>query len=67
MYNDDKELKKNGSGYYDPTAWRAIQEMLLEERHAKTIHTIFHICELAGFKVEDRIVLRDRKTGRVFE
>ena len=64
---NDNELKRNGSGYYDPTAYEAMKQMWLEERHAKTIHTIFHICELAGFKVEGRIVLRDRKTGHVFE
>lgn len=64
---NDKELMKNGSGYYDPTAYEAIKDMWSEERHAKTIHTILHICELGGYKLESRIVLRDKKTGRVWE
>ena len=64
---NDKELKKNGSGYPDPTAYGAFREMWSEERHAKTIHAILHICELGGFKLESRIVLRDTKTGRLWE
>ena len=66
---EEHELKRNGEGYPDPTAYKAIKsyEEKLEERHAKTIHTIFHIAELAGFRIESRIILRDKKTGQIWE
>lgn len=30
------------------------------------LHVIFKICELSGFWVEERIVLKDRKTGKIW-
>ena len=35
-------------------------------RFFKTLHTIFHIAELAGFEVQGRILLKDKKTGKVW-
>ena len=62
-----EELKKNGSGYNDPTAYKAIQNVDKEsERFHKLLNTIFYICDLAGFRVEGRIVLRDKETGRIW-
>lgn len=61
------DIKKNGSGYYDPTAYKAIKKADLErERLMKLLDTIFTICEYAGFHVEGRIILKDRKTGRIW-
>lgn len=68
----DEDIKKNGSGYADPTAYEAIK--LAEkrpqnkdfERYNRVIRLIFELCELAGFHVENRIVLKDKKTGRIW-
>lgn len=61
------ELKRNGSGYYDPTAYKAIIQVEKEsERFHKLLSTIFYICDLAGFHVEGRIVLKDKKTGKIW-
>lgn len=61
------DLKRNGSGYYDPTAWKAIVQAEKEsERFHKLLNTIFNICDLAGFHVEGRIVLKDKETGKVW-
>lgn len=61
------ELKRNGSGYYDPTAYKAIKNVDSEsDRFYKLLDTIFSICDLAGFRVEGRITLQDKKTGRVW-
>lgn len=61
------DVSKNGSGYYDPTAYKAIKKADLErERLMKLLDTIFTICEYAGFHVEGRIILKDRKTGRIW-
>ena len=72
------ELSHNGENYPDPTPYHAIKNIEREEAMTKTIQSdwelhhkligcILRICELAGFSVESRIVLRDKKTGRLWE
>ncbi len=58
--------KLNGSGCKDLTAYEAIRNVESEERFNKLLKTIFSICELAGFHVEGRIVLKDKKTGKIW-
>jgi hypothetical protein len=53
----------NGSGCKDLTAYEAIKHV---ERLKKLLMMIFDICELAGFHVEGRIVLKDKKTGKIW-
>ncbi len=60
------DLKRNGSGYYDPTAYKAIVEVEEEKKVKKLVTTILYICNLAGFHVEGRIVLKDKKTGKIW-
>lgn len=61
------DLKINGSGCYDPTAWKAIKKIDEEnKRYHDLLNHIFYICKLAGFAVEGRIVFRDKKTGKVW-
>ena len=61
------ELKRNGSGYYDPTAWKAIKNVTEEEKRiTKVIKTLQSVAHLAGFEIEGRIVLVDKKTGEVW-
>lgn len=71
---NDMDVKKdphfNGSGYYDPTAFKAISSV---DRDAKTeaavkklLATIFYICDLAGFHLENRLELKDKKTGKIW-
>lgn len=62
-----EDLRRNGSGYIDPTAYEAIKNIDTEsDRFYKLLGTIFSICDLAGFHVEGRITLKDKKTGRVW-
>lgn len=60
--------RRNFSGYSDPTAYEALKEIDEEEdnRFHKLLHTIFYLCELAGFEIEGRIVLIDKRNGRVW-
>jgi hypothetical protein len=58
--------KLNGSGCKDLTAYEAIQNIEDETRVNKLLATIFNICELAGFRVENRIVLKDKRSGKVW-
>lgn len=65
--NDDILSKKNSEGYSDMTAYDAIKKADEDaelERFKKLLHTIFHVCEIAGFKVVGRIELVDKRTGR---
>ena len=44
------DIRKNQSGYADPTAFEAITKVDKEmEKLNKVIHTIRTICDLAGF------------------
>lgn len=60
------ELKRNGSGYVDITAYKAIKNVEKDRSRSvnqfiKSIHTLAH---LAGFEVIGRIELRDKESGR---
>ncbi len=58
---------KNSEGYKDLTAYQAIKNIdKEEEKFQKLLNAIFDICELAGFKIEGRIVLVNKKTGRIW-
>lgn len=61
------DLRKNHSGYSDPTAYAAITKVDKEmERRNKVLHIVHDICELSGFQIEERIVLKDKKTGKIW-
>lgn len=68
--NFDKDLSVNGSGCYDPTAYKAIKNVDNDEddgaRFYMLLDTIFNICELSGFHLEGRIEVKDKKTGRIW-
>ena len=67
MANNDRDIKRNSSGYVDPTAYEAIKNVDSEtERFQKLLNAIFAICDLAGFHIEERIVIKDKRTGRVW-
>ena len=62
-----ERLDRNSEGYHDPTPYYALKkEQLDEERFKRLMATIFYICENAGFHIEERIVIRDVRTGKVY-
>ena len=62
-----KKSCKNHEGYADPTPAEAIRNIEAEARKVDwLIKTINSVCELAGFCIEGRVVLRDQKTGKVW-
>lgn len=64
---NNRNLKKNVSGYQDLTAYKAIKNADADnDRFYKLLRAIFSICELSGFRLEERIVLKDEKTGKVW-
>lgn len=63
----DDDIRKNASGYSDPTAYQAVKNIENEDdKFHKLLDTIFNICELSGFHLEERIVLKDKNTGKVY-
>lgn len=64
------DLRKNAEGYSDPTAYEAIKNLDRDkegdERFHKLLNTIFAMCELSGFHIEERIVIKDLETGKVW-
>ena len=71
MYSigDKNDPKHNGEGYKDFTAYKAIRNVEDSDklRHSKMIGAILRMCELADFRVECKIVLRDKRTGKLYE
>ena len=63
----ERDQRKNAEGYIDPTAYEAIRNVDKDdERFHRLLHTIFYICELAGFQIEGRVVLVDKRNGKVW-
>ena len=59
------------AGKYDPTAYNAIRNVSMdeqaeEEKFKKLLGTIFNLCELSGFHLEERIVVKNKRTGRIW-
>ena len=66
---------KNHEGYPDETAYKAIKNVegekdlpTLEEqkRFFELLNTLKHIIDISDFDLEEKIVLKDRQTGRVW-
>ena len=65
IYIDD--ITRNKDGYTDPHAYKVFKkEQLEEERFKRLMATIFYICENAGFHIEERMVIKDLRTGRIW-
>ena len=61
------ELKRNAEGYSDPTAYKAIKRADADyERFRKLMGAIFRLCELSDFHIEERIVVKDLRSGRIW-
>lgn len=70
------ELKKNGSGCSDPTAYAAImkvsKEGKLKPRNrdkdvTDMMSVIKRILDIMDFRLEGRLILVDKQTGRRYE
>lgn len=64
---DKEDLRRNAEGYLDPTAYEAIKNAERDdERFHALLNTIFTICELSDFHIEERIVIKDKRTGKIW-
>ena len=67
----DKISYRNPEGYADPTAHDALASIVQAEEAADQrcmllIRVLKGAIELAGFELTERIVVRDKATGRVY-
>lgn len=59
--------RKNAEGYSDPTAYQAMMNLEIKElRFKKLLRSIKDVCDLADFEIEGRVVLIDKRSGRVW-
>lgn len=70
MNKDGRFPPRNAEGYPDPTAYDALQSLQAEweeeeTRLSRVIKIIKLVLDLCGFELVDRIVLRDKKSGRL--
>lgn len=63
---EKNKAKYNASGCKDLTAYNAMLNIEREEALKKLLATIFYLCDLAGFHIEERIVIRDKKTNKIW-
>ena len=63
------DLKRNGSGYIDPTMYKAVTKVEKERRDlaSKVIKTLKNVAHLAGFEIVGRLTLRDTRSGEIFK
>lgn len=63
----DLEIQRELAEYSDPTAYQALKNIEAEEeRFHKLLHMIFDIYALSDFEIEGRIVLVDKRSGKVW-
>lgn len=64
---------KNGSGYYDPTATKAIEKETRKETKARnkevhdTIQEIKNLLEDRDMELVERIVIKDKRTNKKYK
>lgn len=66
------DLYYNGSGYADPTAYKALKSMTREDdelarKVRKLVDAIHDISHLAGFEVVGKVHLKHKRTGKEFK
>lgn len=71
MHYSKTIARKTDPTHKDPTADIAISKVDLarmdeEDKFRDLLDTLYYISDLAGFDIEERIVLRDRETGKVW-
>lgn len=64
----NNDIRKNSEGYDDPTAYAALKNVDGEEaRLNRLLGVIFYITNLAGFRIEERIIFRDKRSGKLWK
>ena len=65
----DKSLRRNGSGYTDPTAYNAIKTLDTDddaERFHRLLRGIEELCKESDFEKLGRIIVKDNRSGKIW-
>jgi len=75
MKADNNDLRKNDSGYNDPTAYAAISKMSYNSEPKKrnrakdiadAMHIIKRLLEIIDFEIDGKVTLVDKQTGKKY-
>lgn len=72
MTSREGEKSMNNEKYSDPTAEQAVSHVMREQKHHDehrvgiVIRIIKLVLELANMEIEERIRIRDKKTGKLW-
>lgn len=78
VFKEENDPRKNSEGYPDPTAYDALRRVEAAQnpalyarsqeydRFKKLLKIIYKLCDLCDFSIEERIVVRDNQTGRIW-
>lgn len=67
--NRRDDLRFNGSGIKDPTAYKALKSIDEDNKRRanQLVNALQLIAHLSGFEIVGRITLKDDKTGEIFK
>lgn len=64
----DNRYGHNPSGAQDPTPTKAVAAIQREDKRVSDfIHFVRYLADNCGFSIEGRIILMDKRTGRIFK
>ena len=67
---NDHGPRRNAEGYSDGTPYEAVRNVESEKRERRRIDRLMqnlrYVCELAGFDIVGRVILKDRSTGKTW-
>ena len=64
----DERYGRNPSGAADPTRTKAEESLGRDEKRiGDLVHVLRYVADGAGFEIVGRVVLLDKRTGRVFK
>lgn len=64
----DERYGRNPSGAADPTRTKAEENMGRDEKRVSDlVHVLRYVADGAGFEILGRVVLSDKRTGRVYK
>ncbi len=67
MQHNPKSNRTNAAGYLDPTAAKALANVAEEEKSLNLlVYVLKYIIDRSGFELVGRIVLKNKKSGKVY-
>lgn len=65
-FNNDKQYVSTSNGVFSDSSVHPEERPKDEIRFRKLLNAIFCICELSGYHLEERIVVKDLRTGKIW-